>query len=240
MSDISQVTAVILAGGLGTRLKKVVSDRPKVMAEINGEPFLNYLLDQLAEAFVESVVISTGHMAHVIEEAIGFSYNGLKVDYSREETPLGTAGALKLAGQSVDTEYCLVMNGDSYTEFDPVSLFLSHKQEDANITLLVKEVDDTNCFGRIQMNERNEIENFSEKGHHKDSGLINTGVYIMKTSVFQEIPDRIPCSLEYDFFPFMLDRSIYGYEAEGKFIDIGTPESYTRAKIFFEKNPLPA
>jgi NDP-sugar pyrophosphorylase family protein len=240
MSDLSRVTAVILAGGLGTRLRAVVSDRPKVMAEINGEPFLNYLLDQVAEALIKSVVISTGYMAHVIEETIGFSYNGLQVDYSREETPLGTAGALKLAGQSVDTGQCLVMNGDSYTEFDPVSLFLSHKQEDANITLLVKGVDDTTSFGRIQMNERNEIEKFMEKGRSTDSGLINSGVYIMKTSIFHKIPDTIPCSLEYDFIPSMIGQGIYGYETEGEFIDIGTPESYTKANIFFEQKHVSA
>jgi NDP-sugar pyrophosphorylase family protein len=233
MSDLSRVTAVILAGGMGTRLRQVVSDRPKVMAEINGKPFLYYVLDQLAEVDIKRVVISTGYMADKIEEVIGFSYKGLKVDYSWEESPLGTGGALKLAGQSISTKYCLVMNGDSYTEFDPVSLFRSHKQKNASIVLLAKMVPGTSRFGTIQMNEQNEIIRFMEKGETTDSRLINAGVYIMKTSALQKIPEKIPCSLEYDFFPFMIGKNIYGYEAEGKFIDIGTPESYSQAEKFF-------
>ena len=233
MSDLSRVTAVILAGGMGTRLRQVVSDRPKVMAEINGKPFLYYVLDQLAEVDIKRVVISTGYMADKIEEVIGFSYKGLKVDYSWEESPLGTGGALKLAGQSISTKYCLVMNGDSYTEFDPVSLFRSHKQKNASIVLLAKMVPGTSRFGTIQMNEQNEIIRFMEKGETTDSRLINAGVYIMKTSALQKIPDKAPCSLEYDFFPAMIGKNIYGYEAEGRFIDIGTPESYSQAEKFF-------
>ena len=233
MSDLSRVTAVILAGGMGTRLRQVVSDRPKVMAEINGKPFLYYVLDQLAEVDIKRVVISTGYMADKIEEVIGFSYKGLKVDYSWEESPLGTGGALKLAGQSISTKYCLVMNGDSYTEFDFVSLFMSCKQKNVSIVLLVKMVSDTFRFGTIQMNEQNEIVRFVEKGETTGSGLINAGVYIMKTSALQKIPDKAPCSLEYDFFPAMIGKNIYGYEAEGRFIDIGTPESYSQAEKFF-------
>ena len=238
MSDLSQVTAVILAGGLGTRLRKVVSDRPKVMAEINCKPFLYYLLDQLMDASIEKIVISTGYMGHLIEETVGSSYKRLQVDYSQEEIPLGTAGALKLAGQAVDAEYCLVMNGDSYTEFDPVSLFLIHKQKNANITILVKAVSNTSRFGTIQMNKQNEIIRFMEKGSSTNIGLINTGIYIMKTSTLQKIPNKTPCSLEYNFFPAMIGKNVYGNETEGNFIDIGTPESYAQAEAFFEQTSV--
>ena len=233
MSNFQKVTGVILAGGMGTRLRQVISDRPKVMAEIKGKPFIAYLLDQLVEANIERVIISTGYMGSLIEESIGFSYKGLQVDYSREETPLGTAGALKLAEKIVDAEYCLVMNGDSYTEFEAISLFMSCKQKNANITILVKTVDDTTHFGTIQMNEQNVINKFMEKKLRKGTGLINAGVYIMKTSVLQKIPDKAPCSLEYDFIPAMIGKNIYGYVADGKFIDIGTPESYSHAEKFF-------
>jgi len=235
MSDLSQVTAVILAGGLGTRLRKAVSNQPKVMAEVNGKPFLYYVLDQLAEVDIKRVVISTGYMADKIEEVIGFSYKGLKVDYSWEESPLGTGGALKLAGQSISTKYCLVMNGDSYTEFDPVSLFRSHKQKNASIVLLAKMLSGASRFGTIQMNEQNEIIRFMEKESSTGIGLINAGIYIMKTSTLQKIPNKTPCSLEYDFFPAMIGQNIYGYETKGNFIDIGTVESYAKAETFFEQ-----
>jgi len=240
MSDLSRVTAVILAGGFGTRLRQVVSDRPKVMAEINGKPFIAYILDQLVAAGIDRVIISIGYMADIVGNTIGARYNGLHVDYSREETPLGTAGALKLAGPAVSTEYCLVMNGDSYTEFDPILFFMTHKQKNANITLLVKTVDDTTHFGIIQMNEQNEINKFMEKERSTGTGLINAGIYIMKTSVLQKIPDKAPCSLEYDFFPAMIGKNIYGYEAKGRFIDIGTPESYLEAEKFFDKKFISA
>ena len=238
MSDLSQVTAVILAGGLGTRLQKAVSNQPKVMAEVNGKPFLYYVLDQLAEVDIKRVVISTGYMADKIEKVIGFSYKGLKVDYSWEESPLGTGGALKLAGQSISTKYCLVMNGDSYTEFDPISLFKSCKQKNASIVLLAKIVPGTSRFGTIQMNEQNAIIRFIEKGSCTGIGLINAGIYIMKTSALQKIPNKTPCSLEYDFFPAMIGKNIYGYETKGNFIDIGTPESYAKAESFFEQKPV--
>ena len=235
MSDLSRVTAVILAGGRGTRLRKAVSNQPKVMAEINGKPFLYYVLDQLAKVDIQRVVISTGYMADKIEKVIGFSYKGLKVDYSWEESPLGTGGALKLAGQSISTKYCLVMNGDSYTEFDPVSLFRSHKQKNASIVLLAKMLSGASRFGTIQMNEQNEIIRFMEKESSTGIGLINAGIYIMKTSTLQKIPNKTPCSLEYDFFPAMIGQNIYGYETKGNFIDIGTVESYAKAETFFEQ-----
>ena len=233
MSDLSQITAVILAGGLGTRLRKIVSDRPKVMAEINGKPFLYYLLDQLAEAGIERVVISTGYMSQIIEETIGSLYRNLHIEYSREEKPLGTAGALKLSKQIVDSEYCLVMNGDSYTEFDVFSLFMFFKEKKASIVLLVKMVPDASRFGTIHINEQNEIIRFTEKGGTIDNGFINAGIYMMESSAFNKIPDREPCSLEYDFFPVMIGKGIYGSEANGKFIDIGTPKSYAQAEKFF-------
>ena len=235
MSDLSRVTAVILAGGKGLRLRKVVSDRPKVMAQINGKPFIAYLLDQLVAAGIGRVIISTGYMADILEDTFGTRYNDLHVDYSREVTPLGTAGALKLAGQTVATKYCLVMNGDSYTEFDPVSLFRFHKQKNANILLLVRLASSTSRFGIIQMNEQNEIVRFVEKGDSKGPGFINAGVYIMKTSAFEKIPDKKPYSLEYDFFPSMIGKSIYSYETAGNFIDIGTPKSYAQAEVFFKQ-----
>ncbi len=235
MSDFQEVTGVILAGGMGTRLRQVVSDRPKVMAEIKGKPFIAYLLDQLVEANIERVIISTGYMADTVEDNIGRSYNNIRIEYSKEEVPLGTAGALKLAGRTVDTEYCLVMNGDSYTEFDDTTLYLAHKQKNANITLVVKALDETDRFGVVCKNENNEIIDFMEKGRNKGSGFINSGIYLMKTSVIHEISKTTPSSLEYDFFPSMIGKSIYGYETAGNFIDIGTPKSYAQAEIFFKQ-----
>ena len=130
------------------------------------------------------------------------------------------------------------MNGDSYTEFNLNSLLLSHEQQTANITILIKNIDDTSRFGSIQMNEENEIIEFIEKKHTEESGLINAGVYLINRSVLEKISKKTPCSLEYDFFPNMIGKGIYGYETRSKFIDIGIPESYAIAKTFFEKKPV--
>ena len=240
MSNFSQVSAIILAGGLGTRLRGVAPGLPKVMAEINGKPFITYLLDQLAEAEIERVIISTGYIAEIIEETVGSSYKEIQINYSREESPLGTGGALKLAGQTVDSKWCLVMNGDSYTKFDPILLLMNHKKSDASITIVIKKIEDCSRYGSIEMNAEHEIVQFREKGSAAGPGLMNAGVYLMEMGILDKIPDKTPCSLEYDFFPTVIGKGIYGYEAEGKFIDIGTPESYAKAEAFFEQKPVSA
>jgi NDP-sugar pyrophosphorylase family protein len=203
------------------------------MAKINGRPFLFYLLDQIDQAGIKRVVVCTGYMAFQIEERVGHAHKRLRVDYSREETPLGTAGALKLAGKNVDTEYCLVMNGDSYAEFDLVSLLTTHKKSSARITMVYKEIEDSTRYGTIRMVDNQTIIAFTEKGMVTGPALINTGVYMVNTSVLQETSDTTPCSLEYDFFPSMIGKGIHGHETKGNFIDIGTPESYEQAKSFF-------
>ena len=98
----------------------------------------------------------------------------------------------------------------------------------------------TSRFGTVQMNEQNEIIRFMEKGEATDCGLINAGIYMMKVSALQKIPGKTPCSLEYDFFPAMICKGIYGYETKGEFIDIGTPESFAKAEAFFRQAPVSA
>jgi NDP-sugar pyrophosphorylase family protein len=240
MSDLSQITAVILAGGLGTRLRQVVPDHPKVMVEINGQPFVYYLLDQLVETEIERVIISTGYKAEIIEKNIGPFYKDKQINYSREEEPLGTGGALKLATQTVDSKWCLVMNGDSYTKFDPILLLMNHKNSDANITIVIKKVEDSSRYGSIEMNAEHEIVCFKEKESAGGPGLMNAGVYLIEMGILDKIPNKTPCSLEYDFFPSMIGKGIYGFEIDSKFIDIGTPKSYAQAEKFFGGKTLSA
>ena len=128
---------------------------------------------------------------------------------------------------------CLVMNGDSFVEFDPISMLLFHIDMGAEITILVKKVDDTKRYGAIEMNAKHEIIRFKEKESARGLDLMNAGVYFMETSALEIIPDKTPCSLEYDFFPTMSGKGLYGCKTEGRFIDIGTPESYAQAEKFF-------
>lgn len=232
--ELSNIAAVILAGGRGTRLKGVVSGKPKVLAEVNGRPFIFYILDQLLNAGINNVIISTGYLADQVEKTIGKRYGSLNVVYSNERNPLGTAGAIKLVQQNIKTEYFLVMNGDSYVDFNLLSLFMYSRKKKAKIVVLTKKVEDTSRYGTIKLNKNREIVKFIEKGKISENGMINAGIYIVEKSAFNYIPDKIPCSLEYDYFPNMIGKNIYGFETNGRFIDIGTPASYSQAQNFFE------
>jgi len=230
--DLSKIDTVILAGGLGTRLRETVPDRPKVMAEIKGRPFLTYVLDQLNAADLKKVVVSTGYMAQYLENALGSAYKNLRILYSREEKPLGTGGALRLAKGHLNKEFVLVINGDSYFELDIPSFFETHLVKKAIISIILVAINDNKRFGSVDVDGEGRIINFAEKNGESGSGLISAGIYMMNRSVLEDIPTIIPCSLEYDFFPNRTGYGMYGYECDGRFIDIGTPESFSIAKEF--------
>jgi len=231
--SLSEATGVILAGGLGTRLRLSVTDRPKVMAEVKGRPFITYLLDQLYKAGITKIVISTGYMADFIERTLGNSYKGLDIVYSRENKPLGTGGALKLAGQYMNGGYALVMNGDSFIEYDVQRFFNWHVMKRASMSMVLAWVDNVNRFGSIKVNAEDDVNCFVEKGNISGSGLINAGVYLMKQEIVDTIPDETPFSLEKQFFPYLVGRGLYGYQTSERFIDIGIPESFDKAQSFF-------
>ena len=232
--SLSEATGVILAGGLGTRLRLSVTDRPKVMAEVKGRPFITYLLDQLYKAGITKIVISTGYMADFIERTLGDSYKGLDIIYSRENKPLGTGGALKLAGQYMNGGYALVMNGDSFIEYDVQRFFNWHVMKRASMSMVLAWVDNVNRFGSIKVNAEDDVNCFVEKGNISGSGLINAGVYLMKQEIVDTIPDETPFSLEKQFFPYLVGRGLYGYQTSERFIDIGIPESFDKAQSFFD------
>ena len=234
MYNEKTIQPLILAGGFGTRLRSVIDDRPKSMANINGNPFICYLFEFLIKFNLKNIIISSGYMSEIIENEIGDNYKSIKINYSKEESPLGTGGAVKLASNHHHQQYWLIMNGDSYSEYNLSSFFKFHLEKKADISILVKKVEDVSRYGSIKMNNENKILNFVEKGINNKVGYINLGVYIMNLPIIKEISNDSPTSLEYDFFPRMLKKKIYGYKMKGDFIDIGTPESYLFAKSFFE------
>lgn len=224
---MTKVSAIILGGGFGTRLRTVVADRPKVLAEVAGRPFLDYLLDQLIAANVDEVILSTGFMAELIESHYGSSYRALPVRYAREESPLGTGGAIKLAGAKATSDTLLVMNGDSY-----VDLFLScalefHAQQGSDGTFVLVKVPDTSRFGSVEVNEEtSQINAFREKAASSGSGLINGGIYVLRRTLLDSVPEG-KVSFERELAPeWIKTKTIRGYQATCKFIDIGIPESY--------------
>lgn len=230
---MNDITAAILVGGFGTRLRSVVSDRPKVLAEIRGRPFLAYLLDQLIEAAISEVVLCTGYMADSVRECFGNTYGTLRIMYSREETPLGTGGAIRLALPSINSETVLVMNGDSYMDVKLDSFVDWFFRENRQAGLLLTKVNDTSRYGRIGLDKNKKIDFFAEKCDTSGPGMINAGIYLIKKSLLYSIPDGKPNSLERDFFPQLAGQELFGFFSAGKFIDIGTPESYSNADHFF-------
>jgi D-glycero-alpha-D-manno-heptose 1-phosphate guanylyltransferase len=231
--NIANITAVILAGGFGTRLRPVVSDRPKVLAEVSGKPFLTHLLNQISSAGIRKVVFCTGYMAEQIRGCFGDTYGQLHILYSKEDEPLGTGGALRLALPYFSSDVVLVMNGDSYVEADLRSYVNWFFQKDCQAALLLARVPDTSCYGSITINGDENITAFDEKGAGSDAVWINAGVYLMRKSLIASMPSGQPYSLEYELFPSMVGKKLYGFCSEGRFIDIGTPESYALTDEFF-------
>jgi D-glycero-alpha-D-manno-heptose 1-phosphate guanylyltransferase len=235
MNDITNLSAAILVGGLGTRLRSVLPDRPKVLAEVLGRPFLERLLDQLVDWGVSHLVLCTGYLGDLVQSQIGHSYGPLTLTYSQESSPLGTGGALRLALPFFRSDNVLVLNGESYCGADLRPLYAYHVSRDSEATLLLVRCADTKRYGRVQTDDEGHILRFDEKGAGKGPGMINAGVYLVKRYLLQSIPEGEPVSLERDVFPSWIGRNFYGYEGTGPFLDIGTPESYALAEQFFSE-----
>lgn len=238
MQGVSSVTAAILAGGLGTRLRSVVSDRPKILAEIRGRPFLSYLLDQLAEAGLRTVVLCTGYLGDKVQALFGDSHRGVSLVYSQEPHPLGTGGAIRLAANRLVSPTVLVLNGDSYCQADLGAFWSDHCAAGARATLLLVRVDDASRFGQVEMDEAGRIIRFEEKGARTGAGWINAGMYLIDRQWVERIPSGKAVSLEREVFPGWIEGGLRGWRSPGRFLDIGTPESYQEADQFFaERDP---
>ncbi len=234
MVSLAETTAVILAGGRGSRLRPVLPYQPKVMAEFHGRPFLAYLLDQLVAGGVQKVVLCTGYRGEEIRTRLGDAYGPVPLTYSHEDKPLGTGGALPLALPVLDSDPVMVMNGDSLIEADLQDYLAWFLGRPAAAALLLTRVEDTARFGRVEVAGDGSITNFKEKGV-PGPGWINAGVYLLKKAVLELMEPRRFLSLEEDLLPTLVGQGLYGHRVEGKFIDIGTPESYAVAAEFLRR-----
>jgi len=227
------ITALILAGGLGTRLQSALPDCPKVLAPVAGRPFLSYLMDQLISTGFRHVILCTGYKGEQIRETFGDQYKELNIQYSQESEPLGTGGALRFVLSLIDADSALVTNGDSYVNCNLSDYLDWHFKNNFQASLLLTYVLDTSRYGRVEIGEDDRISKFDEKGASHGPGWINAGVYIFNRGLLESIPPGKPFSLEREFFPSLISRGLYGFRSEGAFIDIGMPESYALAEEFF-------
>lgn len=228
--------AIILAGGFGTRLQAVVSDVPKPMAPINNEPFLNYVFDYLKHYHIEHVVLSTGYLADKISDYYKNEYRGIKISYTKEETPLGTGGGIRLAMTKCYTSDVLVLNGDSFFDVNITDHFNNHISKQADCSLALRKVFNASRYGTILLGIGNAIETFKEKNNIEQTGLINGGVYILNRKLYlSKTNEAFPFSIEKDFYESRINElHIFGFEYDGYFIDIGIPEDYNKAQDDFK------
>ena len=229
------ITAVVLCGGLGTRLREVLPNKPKVLAEINGVPFIYYLLRKIEKTGCRNVILCTGHLAEQVESLLGYEYGELTIVYSKETSPMGTGGALLNAEQYITTNYVLVMNGDSFVECDFHDYYYWHLKVGAKLSMIVKRASDTSRYGSLSLSAEGQITKFQEKvcNYQREGKFINVGVYLMDHQILQKIPKKLPVSLEKEVFPKLLSDGVFGYRVDGRFIDIGTPQSLAEAQEYF-------
>jgi D-glycero-alpha-D-manno-heptose 1-phosphate guanylyltransferase len=222
---------MILAGGLGTRLRPALPGVPKVLARVGGRPFVSLLLDNLASAGIQQAILLTGYRGDQVRQALGVEHQGMALRYSEETSPLGTAGAVRQALPLLQTDTFLLLNGDSICRVDLARLLARHDKHQADVTLTVAHVGDASRFGRVEMKAHGRVSRFVEKQDNAGPGWINAGVYALNRELFQEIPLREYCSLERELLPVWVhSRKMYAIKGEGQFLDIGTPTDYARAE----------
>ncbi len=223
-------TAIILAGGLGTRLRKAVPSLPKPMAPILGRPFLEYQMDYWIGQGINKFILSIGYLNQTVTEHFGERYQEASIDYVIEDKPLGTGGALLLAAQGLN-EHFLLLNGDTFFEVDLNFLYDFHKKQRSEWTLSLFRANQSGRYMGLKLADNGEILSLDSRGI--DSNLFNGGVYLISPSVFDRLDktSREKKSLENDLLPNFITSGglLYGIECIGKFIDIGLPKDYHRA-----------
>lgn len=223
--------AIILAGGLGTRLRSAVPDLPKCMAPVAGKPFLYYVIEHFRGQGIDQIIFSLGYMYEVIQEWLAKEYSSLSYKCSIEETPLGTGGAIKLACALADTKTVIVANGDTLFKADFSKLLSFYHMCGADCALALKPMKDFNRYGVVELNNNYSIRSFQEKKHYAD-GYINGGLYALNKGKFlaEQLPEKF--SFEKDYLEkFYKERRMFGVVQDEYFIDIGIPEDLEKAQI---------
>jgi len=228
--------AIILAGGLGTRLRDVIGELPKCMAPVNGKPFLFYLLELLQAQHVERVILSLGYKSEQVLSWLTTQHWDFVLDYFIEDIPLGTGGGLRLAMTKASSEQVFVFNGDTYLTLELQQMEQAMSQGKCKTILALKYMENAGRYGTVTMDAQSRISTFKEK-QANSSGWINAGVYLISRADFLAQTPSGNFSLETDYLsPEALMGHIFGLSVPGYFIDIGVPDDYAQAQLDFKKN----
>jgi NDP-sugar pyrophosphorylase family protein len=226
--------AVFLVGGLGTRLRPLVRDRPKALALVAGKPYLEWMIEIVRAQGVERVILCTGYLGRQIEDHFGAGDRwDLEIRYSREEESLGTGGAVAKALPMIRGPHFFVLNGDSFCDFDLRRMLDMHRLHGAAATMWLVPVDDCSRYGEVVLDPEGKVVQFREKSGTARPGLVNAGVYVLDRRAVEEMaPPRPVFSLEKDLFAGLAGSKMAGIRGQGPFLDIGTPESYKLVDLF--------
>jgi len=229
--------AIILAGGLGTRLQHLIPDLPKPMAPVNNKPFLFYILEELNHHSFKHVVLSIGYKADSITNYFGTQFKNIKLTYSFEETPLGTGGAIKKSLALTYSDSVFVINGDTFFKVDFSGMEVQHQNQKGTVTLAAKPLNNFDRYGTLTI-KGDRIIAFHEK-KYTQQGLINGGIYLLNKSLLPISSWPETFSFEKDFLETGFHRNRFiAYLSEGYFIDIGIPEDYAQANLDFKNRLL--
>ena len=225
--------AIVLVGGLGTRLRQVVPDLPKPLAPVAGRPFLAWLLDAYADAGLRRAILATGYLSASIEQAIGRDWRGMEIAYSREEMPRGTGGAIRQALAQVHGEGVHLANGDTFLRYAPSALEAATRASACMLGIALARVDDVGRYGEVEV-DGDRVVGFREKGG-RGQGLINAGSYYLDARAFDRLPDEATAWSfeERVLVPWSSRREVAAFGETSDFIDIGVPEDYERAQALF-------
>ena len=246
-NKLSEIDAVILCGGMGKRLRSLVNDRPKPMAEINDRPFLDILIDSFAQFGFRRFILCAGYMSDIIREyytettaSVGWGspHHSRRFIISEENKPLGTAGAIKNAAEHIRSDTFLIANGDSFCSADLSAFYDFHSARHALMSMVVIETQNTGDCGMVSLDDSQRITGFEEKDQQSHSRYINAGVYLFQKEALSLIPENTAFSLEKHLFPRLIEQNCYAYPTEGRLFDIGTPERLAAAIKHLAKDQL--
>ena len=226
--------AIVLAGGLGTRLRGVVDDVPKPMAPVQGRPFVALVLDQLVEAGFKAAIFASGYRHEAINAYFGADYRGLALRYSVEREPLGTGGAMRLAYEQAETRDVFVLNGDTYLELDFRAMMEAHVRAESHFSMAICHVSDVARYGALELCD-DRVQRFLEKGR-SGPGWINGGTYVLGPELRARLPSQGAFSFEHDLLePEVGSIRPLAFQSSGLFIDIGIPDDYARIQQIFSR-----
>lgn len=230
--------AIVLAGGLGTRLRDAIGEFPKCLAPVNGKPFLDYVLNYLESQKIQRVILSVGYKHELICEKYGNQFGSLELVYAIEKEPLGTGGAIKLALEKSKSEVLFVLNGDTYFDISLKDLHHFHLEKNANCSIALKKLFHVDRYGMVDLNDEGKVTAFREKEYREET-IINGGIYCINKGILIHYPVNTPFSFEKNYLENNPKaKKIAGKIFDNYFIDIGIPEDYKQFEADMSKKGL--